>query len=503
MSVTAESIEAFIPLYPDISEPDFTYQMSRKKEFQDLYLESSEPIPESGEFLQTQQFMKRFFSPETPYTVALVAHLPGTGKCVHPSTLIPTNNGVFSAEELWENYNSILHFHDSEGTWSPPSSCLKISAYDENSGLMVQAPIKFMYKQFIDEKIVQLQLNDGSEIMITQQHHLYDGVNWIKDFEEGKFICVPEILRTEKKNITMDLAYVLGWQIAEGHERDRDVTVTQADMAILINLKTRYESLFKKENIDANVYIRQGSGGRCPYIQISSVIYQKYLESLGYIWGKKSAEKDIPNFIVNANENAQKTFLRAYFDGDGTVDKGTVTVTSASLNTISKLGIMLRSFGLWLRTRKMYKCATNGTRIKRLYYLGTLSRQDSIKYKHLIGFSIKYKMDAIHETGMMNTNVHVIPCGEILKEFKAKTNIPYHQFIGSDYIYKGKCPSRATLEGTCSKLENYANTHEEYTEECAGMIKKLRKIKDDFVDSLLSGCVAVPRGTCRVAAARV
>ena len=146
MSVTAESIEAFIPLYPDISEPDFTYQMSRKKEFQDLYLESSEPIPESGEFLQTQQFMKRFFSPETPYTVALVAHLPGTGKCVHPSTLIPTNNGVFSAEELWENYNSILHFHDSEGTWSPPSSCLKISAYDENSGLMVQALIKFMYK---------------------------------------------------------------------------------------------------------------------------------------------------------------------------------------------------------------------------------------------------------------------------------------------------------------------------------------------------------------------
>lgn len=88
MSVTAESIEAFIPSYPDISAPDFTYQISRKKEFNDLYLESSEQVPAHGELLETQKFMKRFFSSETPYTEALLYHEPGTGKSCSASAIL-------------------------------------------------------------------------------------------------------------------------------------------------------------------------------------------------------------------------------------------------------------------------------------------------------------------------------------------------------------------------------------------------------------------------------
>lgn len=81
--ITAASIENFIPFYPDIADPDFTYQISRKKEFNELYLEPSEPIPETGDLLQTQIFMKRFFAPETPYTEALLFHGLGSGKtCV-------------------------------------------------------------------------------------------------------------------------------------------------------------------------------------------------------------------------------------------------------------------------------------------------------------------------------------------------------------------------------------------------------------------------------------
>lgn len=88
MSVSSENIEAFIPWYPDSSEPDFTYQISRKKEFNDLYLEKSEPIPATGELLQTQLFMKRFFAMETPYTEALVFHGLGTGKGCVASAII-------------------------------------------------------------------------------------------------------------------------------------------------------------------------------------------------------------------------------------------------------------------------------------------------------------------------------------------------------------------------------------------------------------------------------
>ena len=72
----------------EISEPDFTYQISRKKELYDLYLEKSEPIPETGELLQTQIFMKRFFDLATPYTVALLFHGLGSGKSCIASAIV-------------------------------------------------------------------------------------------------------------------------------------------------------------------------------------------------------------------------------------------------------------------------------------------------------------------------------------------------------------------------------------------------------------------------------
>src|SRR5437868_1669444 len=88
MSISANSIEAFIPWYPDSDEPDFTYQISRKKEFNDLYLEKSEPAPEPGDLLQTQLFMKRFFGLETPWSSALLFQGLGSGKSCVASAII-------------------------------------------------------------------------------------------------------------------------------------------------------------------------------------------------------------------------------------------------------------------------------------------------------------------------------------------------------------------------------------------------------------------------------
>jgi hypothetical protein len=77
----AYSIEDFIPHYPDLTSPDFTYDLSRLKEFAELYLDKSESVSDiAGELLYHQLFIQRFFSPYTSYMRALVAHRPGTGK---------------------------------------------------------------------------------------------------------------------------------------------------------------------------------------------------------------------------------------------------------------------------------------------------------------------------------------------------------------------------------------------------------------------------------------
>lgn len=83
-----ENLESFIPTYPSPKDENFIYDVTRKKEFYDLRLDYTESTPEKGELLMTQQFIKRFFSPETPYKNCLIFHGLGTGKTCSASAIV-------------------------------------------------------------------------------------------------------------------------------------------------------------------------------------------------------------------------------------------------------------------------------------------------------------------------------------------------------------------------------------------------------------------------------
>lgn len=487
MSSGKIDIENFIPEYPDLQGPESGYEVARKKEFYDLRLERSEPTDrEQGDLLDSQKFMQRFFSPRTPYRRALVFAKMGTGKCIHPDTIVPTSKGTLMAKQLWSKYSSNIRFYDEDGgLWADSTEKIYVCSYNEKTGKMVNRPIKRLYRQPVNENLVSLSLDDGSNIIITQQHHLFDGQKWTNDFEEGNFICLPEYikLKTESKvsNIA-SLAYIMAWQISEGHEREDKpcVMITQKDRTVLESLKNIMTDFFQKEEIAASAIIYEGPSYHCPYLQVSSIAYRKYLESLGYIWGRKSAGKDIPDFIVYGNEDTRRTFLRSYFDGDGTVVKNVVSVCSASFNVITKLGIMLRSFGLWLRIKKKLKGATNGKNIKRLYYEGSLTVQDSIKFKKLIGFATEYKQNGINEDGVRNTNVHFIPCSELLQKIKKETELPYKDILSNLYISGRQNPSKTTIDKACDNLRRAVEEKElskEVANSCITFIEELQKVK--------------------------
>ena len=71
-------ISNFIPFYPDLTDPNFSYNIARKKEFNDYALTSDyTQIP--GLFRQ-QVIIQRFLSPETLYNELLIYHRVGAGK---------------------------------------------------------------------------------------------------------------------------------------------------------------------------------------------------------------------------------------------------------------------------------------------------------------------------------------------------------------------------------------------------------------------------------------
>ncbi len=86
---SSKSIEDFIPDYPDIDAENFGYEVTRKKEFYEYRLESSEASGRvQGELLDNQKFMQRFFSPNTPYKKGLICDRMGTGKSTVGSAIV-------------------------------------------------------------------------------------------------------------------------------------------------------------------------------------------------------------------------------------------------------------------------------------------------------------------------------------------------------------------------------------------------------------------------------
>ena len=91
----AKEILRNIPKYPDPADPNFIYDTTRKKEFYDLRLSRSEPVPdEPGELLQTQKFIKRFFAPETPNQAALLFQGLGSGKSCVSSAVVENYKNI-------------------------------------------------------------------------------------------------------------------------------------------------------------------------------------------------------------------------------------------------------------------------------------------------------------------------------------------------------------------------------------------------------------------------
>lgn len=78
------NLEDLLPVYPDEYTEDFSHQLFRKKEFNELRLDPIEKKPEiQGELLKDQLFIKRFISGHTTADSVLLFRGIGTGKsCV-------------------------------------------------------------------------------------------------------------------------------------------------------------------------------------------------------------------------------------------------------------------------------------------------------------------------------------------------------------------------------------------------------------------------------------
>ncbi len=214
----------------------------------------------------------------------------------------------------------------------------------------------------------------------------------------------------EKIVLSSSFFRLLGYFTAEGMADNQKVLISSMVPDILKDLKKYFDVL----NIN---YSYAKSNSRVVGIYFSNGPLRLLLKSIGACG--KADKKHVPNLIYSASTENVSHYLKAYFEGDGTVGKHEITATTKSKALSSDLLYLFTFFGIIARVHITRKRATNvfNSR-KRTYYRVTISGQDNIKkYIDQIGFITKRKNKlALKLLKKANTNFDTIP--ELQNTFK-------------------------------------------------------------------------------------
>ncbi|HVB73791.1 MAG TPA: SNF2-related protein, partial [Ktedonobacteraceae bacterium] len=314
--------------------------------------------------------------------------------------------------------------------------------------------------QHISEKLRTIRLEDGSSVTITYPHKLLTDKGWTNNLHMGDYVCVPAKLIWDGKPEDPDLVKFLAWQISEGYEvkGQNAVRITQKDASILQELQQCIQRLGVRHTIKVNCPSIHTYKERPSDLQLTSVAYRRFLEAKGYQWGKLSNEKRIPDFIMQADLDSIRIFLRNFFEAEASVVESmrSVEISSASQVLIQQLSYLLRRFGIWMRISTKQKRATNGTGIFRPYQIGVIGGNAARKFCQEIGFVSARKQQRLEKIceRVTNTNVEGIPASEIMTRTVAATRLPpLHLGTHSVYIAGSQQFSSSSLKRVVSALD--------------------------------------------------
>lgn len=399
------------------------------------------------------------------YRAMLIGSEPGTGKCLGPDELLLINGNTITAQEAWNTYASAATEFDGSGYWSEPASDMLVNSKNAD-GKIIKRRVSKLYRQQVSEELFKITLNDGSRITCTAAHKLYDGESWIRadSIQAGSTACVAARLEHEHSDLHLETAELFGWMIGEAHEHNGSVKIVQA----LDESRNRIENLLTKELARRDIHrskVSQRSYNTqtnpCPYVEVSSVPLKTVCEQeLGYrSWGMLSASKRVPTSVMHGTADAARAFLRSYFDGEGSVaiGRGLVEVSSASEFLIRDVAVLLRRFNIWLRTRSKRARATNGKRIWRTYYVGTIGGPSLRAFLDHIGFSVCYKQSALEAEAekRTNTNTEGLASSHIVREMITRSGLPIRHFTGDEtgYVLGKKDYTRSSVHKIFSRID--------------------------------------------------
>ncbi|MHB8585432.1 MAG: SNF2-related protein [Thermoplasmatota archaeon] len=344
---------------------------------------------------------------------------PGLGKCVVGSSRLHTIEGPVRMDALWEQPLRSLGHDEDGGEWARLEKPVVVNAFDPARRAMAPTKVTKIYRQYVHEKLLRVRLADGSSLTCTKRH------SWLRS--EGGWTAAAGLARGDRvavpsatshrgsSRVDPKAAELMAWQLAEGNEHRNNPSqtpvwlFTHADDQII----ARVRELAKA--IGVELPAPRVSRQRVKVISTSRL--RHVLVPLGYEACHLSADKIVPKTILNASLEAQRAFLRAFFEAEGCVNPTHIELSTASEDVANGLRAMLRNFGIWARTHEVWKAATNGSGDFRLYFRITIGGFDIPRFADEVGFLSSRKQSALEVLASKPrpSNVEGIPIGPILR----------------------------------------------------------------------------------------
>lgn len=416
------------------------------------------------------------------------------GKGLGGATQIVVNNLLLPAADIWTNYSSAV-MGDQNGEWCRPKEDLVVNSFNSDTGRIEARRIKHLYREKFSGFLREVRFSDGSCLTTAAPNQLFTDKGWRSDITVGDYVAIPEHLVAGDATPDRDLVEFLAWTIAEGHESRYTIAITQQDRTPLDDIQPKIKRYLESNKLPGEPKVVKYPSGTCHILRLSSKPFKEHLETLGYKWGRLSKDKEIPQFIIEADNDTAKLFLRAFFSAEAAVNaRLNIEVTSASERIADTVRFMLLRFGIRSTIRLTMNCATNGSRIKRPYYKVTLMGRSARDYIKKIGFSVEEKTKRLDKLFLLkeSTNVDVMPVKWLLKDFYDKTQVPYALLGIHKGYHNGKHnPSKEYLAKMIAGLEELKSgaTERKYKEasikQRAFTLKALEILNQDHIQLLI------------------
>lgn len=175
-------MDNFFYNYPDIitDTSDFNLDIYKKYEFSSLQSDTTTPG-----LMRHQKIVSRFMNGNTDYDSLLLYHGLGTGKCVHPNSVVVVYTDTDTAttttmtiNDLWEKYYNLKWVEPDNDTchayWLNIGSNLYIDSINQNN-VQCLGRVTKMYKQYIKDEFVNIinstSIDGDQEILICTKRH--------------------------------------------------------------------------------------------------------------------------------------------------------------------------------------------------------------------------------------------------------------------------------------------------------------------------------------------